>query len=101
MGLGSALPFSCPRNAARQAYTLPKNGLEAALSAQICSWSENCAEFCLDAMTGGIQALAFPAAAARTSSVRDTAMASNPLNVSPGVDVGKRDVRLALYRREP
>jgi hypothetical protein len=74
---------------------LPKNGLDAALSAQICSWSANRAEFCLDTITGSFHALASPAAAAWTLSVRETAIASNPRNVSPGVDAGKCDVRFA------
>src|SRR5215467_7192017 len=38
---GAALPFSWPWNIAQQIYTLPKNGLDAALSAQICDLSEN------------------------------------------------------------
>jgi hypothetical protein len=59
---------------------VPKNGLLSALSAQICDLSENVVFDCLDMTTGGIQASLFPLAAARTSSVRDTAMASNPLN---------------------
>jgi hypothetical protein len=37
---------------------------------------------CLEITTGGIQALLAPAAAAVTLSVRETAMASKPLNAS-------------------
>ena len=61
---GAALPFSWPTNAAQQTYTLPKNGLDAALSAQICSLSENVVEDCFEMTTGAIQALLSPAAAA-------------------------------------
>ncbi|MEI8410910.1 MULTISPECIES: hypothetical protein [unclassified Kribbella] len=44
-----------------QTYTLPKKSLEAALSAQICSLSENSAEFCLVTMTGSDHAAWTPA----------------------------------------
>jgi hypothetical protein len=37
-------------------YALPKNGLEDALSAQICSLSENCALLCRLAITGALHA---------------------------------------------
>jgi hypothetical protein len=60
------------------------------LSAQICDLSENVAEFCREITTGFIHADAFPVAAADGSSVRDTAIASNPLNARP---VGKFEVR--------
>src|SRR3954463_4074487 len=40
-GAGAALPFSWPRKDAQHTYTLPKNGLDEALSAQTCSLSEN------------------------------------------------------------
>src|SRR5215211_2515803 len=71
-GSGAALPCPEPRKATLQTYTLPKWGLEAALSAQICSLSLNRAAFCLVTSTGSSQAPAFPAAAAATLSVRDT-----------------------------
>src|SRR5205809_951825 len=65
--------------------TLPKNGLDEALSAQICSLSEKVVEDWCATSTGGIQA-ALPAAvlveAIATSSVRETASASKPLNTS-------------------
>jgi len=71
---------------------LPKCGLVAALSAQICSLSLNVAEACFEAITGGIHALFTPAAAAAMLSVRETAIPSSPLNaVSPG----KFDTRFA------
>jgi hypothetical protein len=73
---------------------LPKKGLEAALSAHTCSWSENSAAFCLEMMTGSIQALASPAAAALGSSVRETAMASKPLKVCSERSALKLAVRL-------
>jgi len=41
---------------------LPKNGLEAALSAQICSLSENVVDDCFEITTGACQAEASPAA---------------------------------------
>ena len=78
--LGNALPCELLRNDAQHVYTLPKNGLLAALSAQICSLSENVVFDCRDTITGGVQALLVPAAAACTLSVRDTAIASKPLN---------------------
>ncbi len=72
-----------PRKPTLHTYTFPKNGLDEALSAQICSLSLNSAPFCLVTITGGIHA-AFPAvppaAAAATLSVRDTAIAASPLN---------------------
>jgi hypothetical protein len=74
---------------------LPKKGLEEALSAHTCSWSANSAEFCFDTITGSNQASALPAAAACGSSVRETAIASKPRNVSAGVVFGKREVRVA------
>jgi hypothetical protein len=46
---------------------------------------------CRDMTTGGIQAPLVLFAAARTSSVRDTAIASKPLKA--GAVVGKFDVR--------
>jgi hypothetical protein len=62
-----------------QTYTLPKNGLEAALSAQMSSLSDNRAEFWRLTITGSIQAVCTPAAAASTLSVRDTTAADAPL----------------------
>src|SRR5438270_5218295 len=94
-GAGAAFPFSWPRNDAQQRYTLPKNGLEATLSAQICSLSENVVVDCFDTRTGGIQALLTLAAAAATLSVRDTATASNPLNASSERTALKLEARLA------
>ncbi len=81
-GCGEALPPLRLRNEARQMYALPKNGLLAALSAQICSLSLNVVDDCLVTITGAIQAVASFAAAAATSSVRETETASKPLNVS-------------------
>ncbi len=84
-GSGTAWPFSWLRNATLQAYTRPKNGLVAALSAHTASLSENSAEFWRLTITGGIHALLCPAIAPARSSVRETAMASNPLNaLAPG-----------------
>ena len=77
----------------QHAYTLPKKRLLAALSAQIASLSLKVSGVsCLEAMTGIIQAFLSPRAAARTSSVRATAMPSCALIV---VVPGKLDVRLA------
>ena len=55
-GAGAALPFSWPTNDAQQTYTVPKNGLDDALSAQICSLSENVVDDCRLISTGGIHA---------------------------------------------
>src|SRR3954447_18851367 len=63
-GAGAALPFSWPTNAAQQTYTLPKNRLDDALSAQICSLSENVVFDCRLIKTGRFQAALTPAAAA-------------------------------------
>jgi hypothetical protein len=49
----------------------------------------------LEAITGASQASAFPAAAARGSSVRETAMASKPLKVCSEWAALKLAVRLA------
>ena len=84
-GAGAALPFSWPTKLAQHTYTEPKNGLREALSAQICSLSENVVLDCLEMTTGGIQALLTPAVAAATLSVRDTAIASKPLIAGPEV----------------
>src|SRR6267143_2297480 len=96
IGAGAALGlFSWPLNDAQQMYTLPKNGLDDALSAQICSLSEKVVEDCLDTMTGAIHAAlpaTPPAAAACALSVRETPIASNPLNV---LVPGKFEVRFA------
>src|SRR5438093_1890649 len=53
-GWGAALPPLRLRNDAKQTYTLPKNGLLAALSAQICSLSLNVVDDCLLTITGSI-----------------------------------------------
>jgi hypothetical protein len=76
---------------------LPKNGLDSALSAHTCSLSENSAAFCLLTMTGACQLAGFATVAAvrpveAGPSIRDTAMASNPLKPSRP---GKLEVRLA------
>ena len=78
-GSGKELPCELLSNAALHSYTRPKNGLLAALSAQICSLSLKVVELCLDTTTGAIQAFLSPAAAAATLSVRETATASAPL----------------------
>jgi hypothetical protein len=68
---------------------LPKNSLEAALSAQICSLSENSAELCLVTITGSDQASFTPANAAASrlpgpvASRCATVIAAAPLN--PGL----------------
>src|SRR6516225_3127682 len=51
---GAALPFSWPWNFAQHTYTLPKKGLDAALSAQIWDLSEKVACDCLEMTTGDI-----------------------------------------------
>ena len=71
---------------------MPQNGLDWALSAQICSLSANSPPFCLLAITGSDQAPLSPATAPAMSSVRDTAIASKPLN---GVVSGSAEVRFA------
>src|SRR5436190_2634587 len=96
-GAGAAFGlFSWPRKDAQQRYTVPKNGLDAALSAQICSLSEKIVcETCFDTITGGIHALLTFAAAAWTLSVRDTAIASKPLKVASSRVAPKFAVRFA------
>ena len=89
------MPFSCPTNAAQHTYTLPKNGLDEALSAQTCSLSLNVVDACFEMTTGSIQALALPAAAAAGLSVRETAMASKPLKVCSLLVAPTLDVRFA------
>src|SRR5512132_4058122 len=73
-----------PTYLAKQTYALPKKSLVSALSAQICSLSANPAALLLPVMvTGGFHAAmpaAPPAAAAAASSVRETPIASTPLN---------------------
>src|SRR6516165_4441374 len=88
---GAALPFSWPWNIAQQTYTLPKNGLEDALSAQTCDLSEKVVFDCLEITTGGIHELLSRMLLRVGLSIRDTAMASNPLKLPP---VGKFEVRL-------
>ena len=85
------MPFSWPWNFAQQTYTLPKNGLEAALSAQTCDLSEKVVFDCLEITTGVIHELFLRMLSGVGLSMRDTAMASNPLKLPP---VGKFDVRL-------
>src|SRR2546423_7000114 len=79
---GAARPFSWPAKLAQQMYALPKKGLEAALSAHTCSLSEKVVDDWCDTITGCFQAAMLPAAADWTSSVLDTAMASNPLKAA-------------------
>src|SRR6266508_5943888 len=62
------------------------------------SLSENSALLWWVTTTGSIQASLLPAAAAATSSVRDTAIAASPLNAS---DAAVLVAMLAKYRREP
>src|SRR5438445_6282317 len=91
---GAARPlFSWPWNLAQQMYTLPKNGLDEALSAQICDLSEKVVCDCCETSTGGIHAFLSLAAAAATLSVRDTAIASNPLKAVSERTPLKLDVR--------
>ncbi len=91
-GVGSARPSSWLRNDAQQTYTRPKNGLLAWLSAYTCSLSENVVLDCLEITVGAIHADALPAAAADTSSVRETAIPSKPLIVP---EASKFEVRFA------
>jgi hypothetical protein len=57
--------------------------------------SANVAELCLLAITGRIHALSAPTAAAATLSVRDTAIASNPLKAGSPRLAETFDVRFA------
>jgi hypothetical protein len=50
-------------NEAQQTYTVPKKGLDCALSARICSLSLNVVEDCREMTTGSFHALLLPAAA--------------------------------------
>src|SRR6266540_3733931 len=88
-----------PTYLAKQTYTFPKKPLPAALSAQTCSLSANAAALLLPGMvTGAIQAAfpaALPAAAVAASSVRETPMASTPLNPASRRLAEKFAVRLA------
>ena len=98
-GAGAALGLSsCPRKAAQHTYTVPKNALEEALSAQTCSLSEKVVDDCFEMTTGGFQA-AFPAAppvaATAALSVRETAIASKPLNASSDRVAPRFEVRFA------
>src|SRR5262245_30345598 len=88
---GAALPFSWPWNIAQQTYTLPKNGLEEALSAQICDLSENVVFDCLEITTGLIHEFLSRMLLWVGLSMRETAMASNPLKL---LAAGKFEVRL-------
>ena len=94
-GAGAALPFSWPTNAAQHTYVVPKNGLDEALSAQICSLSENVVDDCFEISTGADQADCTLCAAAATSSTWETAMASKPLKVASVRVAAKLDVRFA------
>src|SRR5215217_6541383 len=88
-----------PTYLAKHTYALPKKSLVSALSAQICSLSANPAALWLPVITTGrIQAsfpAAPPAAAAAASSVRETPIASTPLNVDKRRLAEKFSVRLA------
>src|SRR2546430_2374063 len=89
---GAALGLtSWPWNIAQQRYTLPKNGLEAALSAQICDLSEKVVLDCLEITTGVIHEFLSRMPARVGLSMRETAMASNPLKLLPA---GKFEARL-------
>src|SRR5207245_11563317 len=82
IGAGEALGlFSWPLKDAQQMYTLPKNGLDDALSAHTCSLSENVVDDCIETMTEGIQVGFVPRRATVTLSVWEAAIASNPLKV--------------------
>src|SRR5438105_232149 len=97
---GAARPFSWPTKLAQQTYTLPKNGLNDALSAQICSLSEKVVDDCFDTSTGGSHAPLLPAAAEAALSVRDTASASKPLNAESERGAPRFAVRWAYEGRE-
>src|SRR5215217_2524619 len=88
-----------PTYRAKHTYTLPKNSLLSALSAQICSLSANAAALWLPVITTGRIHAAFPAApaaaAATASSVRETPIASTPLNADAFRLAEKFSVRLA------
>src|SRR6266508_2902364 len=83
-------------------YTLPKWLLDAALSAQICSLSENWVLLLFfDARTGCIQLSLSPTisgVSAGSPSILETPMASKPLN---GASPGNALVRFATYSRGP
>ena len=91
------MPCSGPRKDLLHRYTLPKLGLDRALSAHTASLSENRTAFCLDTSTGAFQALLSPdcAAAKFCVSRRDNAMALKPLKLCSLRWVAKFDVRLA------
>ena len=74
---------------------MPKNRLDAALSAHTCSLSEKVVDDCFEMMMGFFHAAALPAAAARGSSVLETAIASKPLNVADSLSAETFEVRLA------
>src|SRR5213592_1529856 len=95
-GCGAAKPDPWLRNEAQQMYTWPKKGLLAALSAQICSLSLNVVDDCRDAMTGAFQLLwsaTIAGVKAEAPSMRETAIASSPLNASSLRVEPKLDVR--------
>src|SRR6266851_1581578 len=82
---------SWPWNFAQQMYTLPKKGLDAALSAQICDLSEKVVFDCLETTTGFIHELFLRMLLEVGLSMRETAMASNPLKPPAA---GKFEARL-------
>ena len=65
------------------------------MSAQICSLSENVVWDWWEMIPGAFHALLLPAAADTTLSVRETAMASNPLKVDSDRVAPRFEVRLA------
>src|SRR5438270_347841 len=66
-----------------------------AMPAQTCSLSENVVEDCRETTTGFVQAFLSFAAAAATLSVRETAIASKPLNTASSRVAPRFEVRLA------
>jgi hypothetical protein len=64
---------------------LPKNVLDEALSAQICSLSAKVADDCFEITTGGVHAALSPAPAAWMLSVRETPIPSKPFSAGPEV----------------
>src|SRR6185312_9862286 len=88
---GRRCPSPGPGTSPSRRKTLPKNGLEAALSAQTCDLSEKVVFDCLEITTGFIHEFLSRMLLGVGLSMRETAMASNPLKLLP---VGKFDVRL-------
>src|SRR5207253_10242423 len=82
-GIGSACPCELLRNSSPHMYTFPKNGLELALSAQICSLSSNVVELMrVVAITGGSQLFWFATLDGVGLSSLDTPTARKPLHGS-------------------